>query len=144
MKVILLKDVPKIGQRGDIKEVAEGFALNLLLPQGKAERSTPEKIAAIQKNKHTKLQEAEKKTNTQLDALKKIASITISVRATTEGGLFEAITPHKIAIAVREQGLGLPDDSYDVKTPIKKTGNYTVPVTVGSQHFNLSVIIKGQ
>jgi large subunit ribosomal protein L9 len=142
MKVILLKDVPKVGRTGEVKEVAEGFALNLLLPQRKAERATPEKIAALQKAHAQKEHNELEKLKTQFEALKKISSLTLHMKATTEGALFEAVTPAKLAAALRERGLALPESAFEVKHPIKKVGNYPVPVSVGKQHWNLAVEIK--
>jgi hypothetical protein len=50
MKVLFKKDVGGVGQRGTIKDVSDGYALNFLIPQGLAEQATPEKIATHQKN----------------------------------------------------------------------------------------------
>ncbi len=142
MKIILLKDVPKVGRAGEVKEVAEGFALNLLLPQRKAERATPEKIAALKKAHERKEHDELEKIKTQFEALKKIDSLTITMKATTEGALFEAVTPAKLAAALREKGLALPESAFAIKQPIKKTGSYPVPVTVGKQLWNLALTIK--
>ncbi len=142
MKVILLKDVPKVGRAGEVKEVAEGFAQNLLFPQRKAERATPEKIAALQKAHAKKESDELEKLRTQFEALKKIDSLTISIKATTEGALFESVTATKIAAALREKGLALPESAFKVTQPIKKVGNYPVPVSVGTQVWNLAVTIK--
>jgi large subunit ribosomal protein L9 len=142
MKIILLKDVPKVGRTGEIKEVAEGFALNLLLPQGKAVRATPEKVAALKKAQENKVNEEQEKLRTQFDALKKIASLSITMRATTDGALFEAVTPHKLSVVLREKGLALPEEAFGIKQPIKKVGNYAIPVTVGKQQWSLAVEVK--
>ena len=56
MKVIFLKDVGGVGQRGSIKEVSDGYAMNFLIAQGLAVQATPEKVAA-----HAR-QEAERET----------------------------------------------------------------------------------
>ncbi|MFM2414990.1 MAG: ribosomal protein [Candidatus Parcubacteria bacterium] len=142
MKVILLKDVPKVGRTGEIKEVADGFALNLLLPQKKAERATPEKIALLKKAQDKKVSEEQEKIKTQFEALKKIDSLVITMKATTEGALFEAVTPAKIAAALRERGLALPESAFAVHQPIKKVGSYSVPVTVGKQQWSLAITVK--
>jgi large subunit ribosomal protein L9 len=144
MKVILLKDVPKVGRAGEVKEVSEGFAQNMLFPQRKAERATPEKVASLKKAHDLKEKQEHDKVLHQFEALKKINTLTLHVRCTTEGVLFEAVTPHKLAATLREKGLAMPEEAFHIKQPIKKIGNYAVPVQVGAQEWNLAVEVKAQ
>ncbi len=141
MKVILLKDTPKIGKKGEIKDVSDGFAQNLLFPQQRAERATPQKIAQIQKQMK-ELEDQRKATlKVLVDGLKNIGPIVIHAKATLEGSLFESVTVGKIATASRAQGLALPEHSIHLDHPIKHTGEHTVPVSIDTWKGSIVVSV---
>lgn len=129
MKVILLKDVRGCGHAHEIKDVADGYARNFLLPRKAAEIATDEKIKEIESQAAARSAQKQKEEE-QLDT--KIASlngktIKIEARATEKGGLFKSITPADIAKAIRAQhSLEIPEAAVHIAEPIKSVGEYDV------------------
>jgi len=132
MKVILLKDVRAVGQKGSVQEVAEGYARNFLLPQKLAELATPEKIKQVAAQVAAR-EAGRQKEEAQLD--KKVQSlngkkVTLTARATEKGGLFKTIVAADIAKAIRlEHSLEIPEASIAIPQPIKTVGEHTVTLT---------------
>lgn len=145
MKVILLKDVRGCGQAHEIKDVADGYALNKLFPQKLAEPATPEKMKEIESQTAARMV-AKQKEEEQLDA--KIASlngkeIKIEVRATEKGGLFKSITEADISKAIRAQhSLEIPESAIDLAQPIKSVGEYDIKLEGKTQKAALALIIS--
>lgn len=127
MKVIMLKDVRGVGRHMEVKDVADGYAINFLIKQKLAEPATEAKIADLAKIKAA-ADAAHKKEEEILD--KKVLSlkgktITLSVRATEKGGLFKSVTEKDIAKAILGQhALQMPEDSIVLANPIKTTGEH--------------------
>ena len=99
MKVILLKDVRGVGQHGDIKTVADGYATNMLFPQKLAEPATEEKMKRLEAQKQAR-EDAIKKEEEQLDnklAQLRGKKVVLQSRATEKGGLFKTIAAKDIA-----------------------------------------------
>lgn len=143
MKVILLKDVRAVGQKGSIKEVAEGYARNFLLPQKMAVLATPENIKEIEAQVAAK--EAERiKEEEQLD--KKVQSlngkkVSLQARATEKGGLFKTIVAADIAKQIRlEHSLEIPESAIAF-APIKTLGEHTVVLASKHHKVELGVTI---
>lgn len=142
MKVILLKDVRAVGQKGSVKDVAEGYARNFLLPQKLAELATPEKIKQVEAQTAAKLA-AQQEEEAQLD--KKVQSlngkkVSLQARATEKGGLFKSVTAGDIAKAIRlEHSLEIPEASISFSVPIKTLGEHTVSVASRSHTVSLGV-----
>ncbi|MDP1713276.1 MAG: 50S ribosomal protein L9 [Anaerolineales bacterium] len=105
MKVLLVKDVYKLGRAGDIKKVADGFGRNFLIPQGFAVLATEGALKQIQKIKA----QAEIRRSAQNDELKGIAdqikevTLTFPAKAGDTGKLYGSITNQDIATALSEQ-----------------------------------------
>lgn len=144
MKVILLKDVAKVGQHGTVKEVSDGYALNFLIAKGLAVQATPDKIAAYELNqkKEKELREREEATlMTQVRSLEN-ARIEMSVRATEKGGLFKSITVADISRAIAEQkGVKIPTDIIALAKPLKETGEHPVSILAGTSKAQLTIAI---
>src|SRR3989338_9386507 len=105
MKVILLKDVRGVGLHGEIKNVADGYAINGLFPKKLAEAATAEKIADVEAKRVAHEAEIQKEAE-QLDnkvAALRGKTITISSRATEKGGLFKAVQEKEIGRASRRE-----------------------------------------
>lgn len=144
MKVILLKDVRKIGQHGEIKNVADGYAANFLFPHKLAEPATEEKVKQFEKQKEARAAELAKQEEQQD---KKVASlrgksITISARATEKGGLFKAIPAKDIAKAILGQhSLEIGEDMLHLSNPIKTVGEHKVSLQSKNQKAELIIAV---
>ncbi len=130
MQVILLTDVEKVGLRGDVVDVAPGFARNFLLPRGIAYEATPGNLKRIAQEK-ARLEAAE---NTRRSAAQELAgkiegvSLTFSARVGEEGKLFGSVTTADIAQQLSAQGFEIEKRMIDLHEPIKALGVYRVPI----------------
>jgi large subunit ribosomal protein L9 len=130
MKVILQKDIPNLGDAGDIKEVAEGFARNYLLPKkmvivanesSKKAIDHQKKLIKIKKDKR-------KKTSEQIAASMSEIEITIPAQVGEEGKLFGSITSMDIAKELKTKGFDIDKRKIQLDTPIKSEGEFKVAI----------------
>ena len=130
MEVILLRDVEKVGLRGDVVSVARGFARNFLFPRSLAEEATPARVAELRK-RDTQKARHEAKTADEAEALaKKLGSVELrfDVKAGSTGSLFGSVTPTDIADKLwEEQKIRVDRRKIGVDT-IKRIGRYEVPI----------------
>ncbi len=123
MKIILLQDVAKVGRRYNVKEVAEGYARNFLMPRGFAEVATPEKLGALEEKKKQVVLAA----NARGDEIKKLFEevgarvFEIKAKADEKGHLFAAVKAEDISQATR-----VPAEFIELEHPIKQVGDYEV------------------
>jgi large subunit ribosomal protein L9 len=143
MKVILFKDVKNIGKRGDIKNVANGFARNFLFPQKIAELATD---TAVQKNQL----ELKKNIQSQEEALKKIQELAESLAGSEiviqakdkKGKLFGAVSKEKILKELEKRGVFVEEKALMLNEAIKEVGDYEIKVELGhglEVAFNLKI-----
>lgn len=135
MKVLLIQDVYNLGHAGDVKNVADGYGRNYLLPRGMAILATP---SALKRAEQLKSAATEKRARekSDVDALASViggSSFTFSVRAGEKGKLFGSITATQIADAISKK-LGSEFDKRKValREPIREVGTYTVPVRLSA------------
>jgi len=144
MKVILLKDVAKVGQHGTVKDVADGYALNFLIARGLAIQATPEKVAAYEA---TAKREGEAREKAHAALVKTIQSlegahIEAKVRATEKGGLFKSIVVHDIVKMISAQkGITLPEEVINFEKPIKQTGETKIALTLEKVKAELTLAV---
>ena len=145
MKIIFLKDVGGSGRAGEVKEIADGYAFNFLIPRGLAEQATPEKIAAHAK-RSAELAAARKEEEAKLAKLVQAlegARVELKVRATEKGGLFKSIGKKEIASAIKEQkNSAVPEDMIQLESPIKTVGEHPVTISAGNAKAQLTLSIK--
>ena len=144
MKVILLKDVRGVGMHGEIKNVADGYAINGLFPKKLAEAATAEKIADIEAKRVAHEAEIQKEAE-QLDnkvAALRGKTITISSRATEKGGLFKAVHEKDVAKAILgEHALAIPEDAISFPEPVKTVGEHVVLLKSKNQKAEFGVVV---
>lgn len=144
MKVILLKDVRGVGQRHEVRNVADGHAINYLFPQKLAEPATEAKIRELEAQKAAheaelqKQEEALGKSVQQLNGKK----VTLHVRATEKGGLFKAVTSKDVARAIlAEHGIEIPESAIQFSAHIKTVGEHAVALASKSHKAELTVAV---
>ena len=146
MKIILLKDSKSIGKKGEIKNVADGYARNFLLPQKIAQIATEE---AIKKNRIQQDKEAEKQKIEREKAekiLKKLQTKKISLTTRQKKGkLFGSITAKKIAEAFKKENLSIPVESIIIKENIKRIGEHEIEIKLGADvKGKVKIEVKGE
>jgi large subunit ribosomal protein L9 len=130
MEVILLKDVEKVGLRGDVVSVARGYARNFLVPRSLAQEATPARVAELQK-RDTLRARHEAKTADEAEALaKKLGSLELrfEVKAGPTGSLFGSVTPTDIADTLWEEHRIRVDRRKVGIDTIKRIGRFEVPI----------------
>ena len=145
MQVVLLKDVKKVGQRGSVATVADGYAHNVLFPQKLAIPATPENLKRIEQEREGVKMKQAMTAALASKVLKDIdgKSVTLMVKANEAGGLFEAVKEKQILDAIaKEHDVTLPEEALTLSEPIKKTGTYEVPVMLQGSKASLTVHLR--
>ncbi len=130
MEVILLRDVEKVGLRGDVVSVARGYARNFLLPRGLAEQATKARVAEMQKRDAQRARH-EAKTADEASAIAGTLAKTelrFEVKAGPTGSLFGSVTPTDIADELWKQAKVRVDRRKIGVDNIKRIGRYEVPI----------------
>jgi large subunit ribosomal protein L9 len=130
MEVILLKDVEKIGLRGEVVSVARGYARNFLFPRSLAEEATAARVAELQKRESQRARH-EAKTAEEAQALAAklgTAELRFDVKAGPTGSLFGSVTPTDIADKLWEEHKIRVDRRKIGIDTIKRIGRYQVPI----------------
>ncbi len=156
MKVILTRDIPSTGRKGEIKEVADGYAKNFLLPRGWAKPASTAIVAQVQAQRESELrhQQEKKQTIAMLIPLVKKHSFALTVKTGKGGQIFTAVHPEEIEKAVltfaHTQPGGAIIDEHDIvcaEKPIKELGEKQVHITFGrgadGASFPITILITG-
>jgi len=130
MKVLLRRNIPKLGKIGELVEVKPGYARNYLLPQRLAVEPNRANVRAVEREKQRYLEElalrrGELQAKAQLLAGKEI---TIRARANQEGLLYGSIGPAQIAAALAEQNLFIESEFIELDSAIRKLDKYAITV----------------
>lgn len=143
MKVILLRDVARIGKRGEVKEVPTGHALNFLIPRKLALPATPENL---KRTEQERAHNTEKAAHHDADfkaalATLSAAPVELKAQANAQGHLFKGI--RAADIAVRFQELSIPIDVSEIvlEQPIKEVGEHTVTLSSKNERGTCTVRI---
>ncbi len=145
MKVILLTDIPKVGNKYDVKEFKEGYAQNVLLAKGLACLATPSELAKLEdrKRKQEKLKVEETKAFDNLIATVGNKIITIKAKSNDKGHLFKAIGPHDVVLAIKEIALFDIDEKSIIMDHIKTLGHHKITIKKGDKKGECEIeIIK--
>lgn len=130
MQVILLQDVEKVGLRGDVVDVARGYARNFLLPRKLAENATPARVAEIQRVDAERAKH-EARTAEQAQEIAELLGKTVlrfEVKAGPTGSLFGSVTPSDIADEIWRTRKVRVDRRKIAVDPLKRIGRYTIPI----------------
>ena len=145
MKIILLQDVSKVGQRYDVKEVNNGFAQNFLIPQKLAEMATREALSRIEKVKEAAGLERKKQEELLIKGLDKIKGVTLNLKekAAETGGLFSSVGKDKIVAEMKKQhNIDIALDHIILDKPIKEVGDYDITASLGDKKVKFKLVIE--
>ena len=130
MEVILLQDVEKLGLRGEVVDVARGYARNYLLPRRLAENATPARVAELRKVDDARAKH-EARTAEQAQEIAELLGKTVlrfEVKAGPTGSLFGSVTPSDIADEIWRARKVRVDRRKIGVDPLKRIGRYSVPI----------------
>lgn len=131
MRVILLRDVDALGLRGEVVDVARGYARNYLLPRRLAESATPAKVAELEKRAalRARQQASTVEQARELAARVEATELRFEVKAGPTGSLFGSVTATDLADELwRAARVRVDRRKIDLPDPIKRVGRYAVPV----------------
>lgn len=146
MKVVLLKDVTKLGLRGSVIEVANGYGTNVLIAKGLAKMATPTILNEIAQKEASKLHKKEVAKSIFLQMIDKLrlAPIVISGHRHANGSLFATITAPMIVDAIHKAiGISINEKQVHIKNAIKHHGAHEVVLQEGERKESIQVIVKG-
>jgi large subunit ribosomal protein L9 len=146
MKVILLRDVARLGKRYSVVEVPDGFALNKLIPQGMAQPATPENLKRVQARAKEVAEHAAHDAEVLKRSLAALSTtpLSLTAAANAQGSLFKAFKAEDVSAAATAAGHPVPTEAIIVKEPLKSVGTHTLDVVAGSIKGQLTVVITAQ
>ena len=145
MEVILKEDVPKLGSRGDVIRVAEGYGRNYLLPHKlaieatKANRAVVEQMKAAAVRRSAREKAGAEELSKQFDGV----SVTFHRRAGEHEQLFGSVTSADIATELERKGFNIDRRKIQLHDPLKAVGEYTIPIKLHREvTTHLTVVIE--
>ena len=144
MKVLLLKNIPKVGKKDEVVNVADGYATNVLFVQKSAIPATKKTIEEMEKriaNKTTHNQILCELFEKEMERIGGMVSIT--VKANEKGSLFSRVDEKVIAKALKDVRILLDEKNIFIKKEIKEVGLHTVEISDGvGKKYSLSITIQ--
>jgi len=130
MKIILLQDVENLGKKDEIKEVADGYARNFLLPKKLAIIATKGAIKQLELKKEIEAKKAEKELMKIQEIAKNLdgLEIEIPVKIDENGQIYGSITALKLSKILKEKGFDISKKQIKLEEPIKEVGEYDIVV----------------
>ena len=146
MKVILLQDVAKIGRKGEIAEVPNGYAMNQLIPARKAEPATAANLKKVSKVQAELAASAANIDAVFTAALEKLQAETLEISAemNEQEHLFQAISDADVVAAAEAKEIAITSAMVGFSDPIKSAGEHTVLLQAGQNNgsFTINVVKK--
>ena len=148
MKVVLLEDVANVGRAGEVKEVADGYGRNFLLPRKLALLATPSalKAAEAQLQKEKERQQRFTAEITKLAEQLEGLLITFKEKVSSEDRLYGSVRDSDIARELSQlTGLDIAKEKIELEDPIRQLGEYEVPVRLSENLApKIRVVITGE
>lgn len=145
MKVILLKDVPRVGRKNEIKEVAPGFGRTVLIARQQAVLVTPAALETARRRQAIEIKKFSKEHDLAARAAELLtgSTITLKARANVAGQLFAALHEINVAAAIKkERGIELQPEAIKLKQPLKSLGFHHGTVDLGEQVVAFTILIE--
>ena len=145
MKVIFLKDVPRVGKAHDLKEVNDGYAMNFLLPRGLAERATPKAMVELEVRKREVVVQREVQAELLAKNLEEIKDkvVHMKAKADNKGHLFSAIHPDQITGAMKaEHRADISPEFISLEKPIKAVGEFEIPIVIKNNRSSFKLVVE--
>lgn len=146
MKVILNKDIPNLGEEGDIKNVARGYARNFLIPQKLVMPYSPEALSILESRREQLAQRKEEKRKGALDVKTRLETedLVLDMPAGESGRLFGSVTSATIVEALAARGIAIERKRLEIpEKTIKSVGTTRIRVRLyGDEEAELKVIVR--
>ena len=134
MRVVLLKEVPDLGQAGEVKDVADGHARNFLIPRGFAQKATKgaERLWEEQKASMARRTASERQEAAETAAKLSGATVVVTARVGEQDRLYGSVTGQQIAEAIKAQtDIEIDRHTLELEQPIRDLGTFTVSIKLG-------------
>ena len=145
MKVIFLKDVPRVGKRHDVREINDGYAINFLFPRGLAEMANPKNIAELERRKKEVVIQKEiqeELLDKNLDEIKGKV-VTIKGKANEKGSLFSSIHKKEIVEVMKQENrIDIKEEFILLEKPIKELGEFEIPIQIKNKKSSFKLIVE--
>jgi len=146
VKIILLQDMPKLGKTCEIKNVADGYARNYLIPRGLAKEATKEEMTKLRLLEEEQRSKEEKERRKSEELLQKLQQrrFHIRVKAGSSGKLFGAVTSTALADHISEElGIDFDKKHIELEENLKELGDFKIDVKLpGSVKGKISVTLE--
>lgn len=146
MKIILQRDIARLGQRGEIQEVSDGYAINVLIKKGDAIQATPSELAKWKQKQESKEHKKELATSTfaqLIDTLKKTSVVITGKKADQKGQLFASIKETDIADAIFAVAkMSIDPKQISISSTIKSVGTHAVILKQGEKKEPITIEVK--
>jgi len=128
MKIILSQDIPKVGKKNEVKEVADGYARNFLIAKGLAKPATEAALKQLELIKAELARQAEEDLKIQENVVSQIdgQEFEIISKADGTGKLYGSITPVKVAKILKDKGFDISKNNVKLAVPIKTIGEHEI------------------
>lgn len=129
-KVIFLQNIRNVAQIGDIKNVADGYARNFLLPRRLAVLATENALKMAEQLKQKRALEAQKEEGMIAQLMEKLGSFTLEIEraASEEGTLYDGLDTAEISAQLKKQNLFIEPEQVIMEAPLKKIGSHEVGI----------------
>lgn len=147
MKLLLLQDVKKIGKKGEIKEVADGYARNFLIPKRFAQMANAKIVTEVKKQDQQKVRNEEKLLQhaRQLMAVLEKKEIRITHKAQSDGKLFGSVNEKDVLNALKNTQQDVHDFHVHIESPIKSLGEHNVMISIAKKvSGKIKVIVEAE
>jgi large subunit ribosomal protein L9 len=146
MKVILLRDIARLGQRGEVKEVAEGYAMNVLIKKGDAIHATAGELAKWKSQAEAKVHKKEVATSTFIQLVQTLRAQEVVItgkKADQKGQLFASIKESDIVDAIYAAAkISVDTKQILIPHPIKSVGRHEVTLKQGEKKETIAIEVK--
>ncbi len=141
MKIILMEDIAQLGRRGEVREVAPGYARNYLLPKRLAVPATPQNLRDLDRLKRQREQEETRKGEQARALVGRIEALTLTVpmQASEEGRLYGSVSAQDVVEFLAQHEIHVEKRRVALEEPIKALGEYAVPVRL---HGEIAASLK--
>ncbi|HEY4497475.1 MAG TPA: 50S ribosomal protein L9 [Candidatus Paceibacterota bacterium] len=148
MKIILLCDIPRLGRKNDIKNVADGYALHFLIPRGFAIEAIAQNLAQRKKVKEVAIQQKGQESEAYEVLRQALEGKTIAIYkpADKKGNLYAGVSAKDILQALRVSKISLPASLQEhhiiIDTPIKIAGEYQIQIKYKTGELAFAVVVN--